>query len=320
MPTYVKTGGETLEIADGAPGWIARLIEETVGTAPTTSADGPTTVRLVAEASSAPFPRDGLHVLTRGAYADGTRVLVTDACSAGFDLLAEAGDDTLTVRARYRPAAKTKAANLVLSSRFRLLAGQTLVHYPVLWRASWRGRVPLHVSVVGTAGRTVLLAGPGGVGKSTFVRRAIALGARATADNLCVADPGGACHGVAEPMRTDAADAEQGRSTSHGRVSVPFDDRIDALEPDRLVVLGRGAKTAVSEIDPAEAARVLVAGTYAGGELRRYWAMAATLSLGTGRGPAHPAIAEVARSYAEALPCFRVSIADGESVGIEELP
>jgi len=318
MPRHVTTGGETLEIADGAPAWIAALIQETVGGAGA-AATGTPTVRLVAEATTAPFSRQGMHVLTRGSFGDGARVLLLDACSSGFDLLAEVEGEVLTVRARYRPAARTKAANLLLSSRFRLLAGQTLVHYPVLWRSGWRGRVPLHVSVVGNAGRTVLLAGPGGVGKSTFVRRAIALGARATADNLCCADPGGICHGIAEPMRTDAADAA-GRATSHGRVSAPFDGRIAALEPDRLVVLTRGAKTEIGPIEPVEAARVLVAGTYAGGELRRYWAMAATLALGTGRGPAHPAITEVARAYARDLPCLRVSIADGESVGIEELP
>jgi hypothetical protein len=320
MPTYVTTGGETLEIADGAPGWASELIEETVGGSPRPSTTTPATVRLAVEESSAPFSRDGMHVITRGTYGDGTRVLLTDACSSGFDLLAETADEMLTVRARYRPALKTRGANIVLSSRFRLLVGQTLVHYPVLWRAGWRGRVPLHVSVVGTASLTALLAGPGGVGKSTFVRSAIARGARATADNLCCADAS-TCYGVAEPMRTDAADdGRGGRSTSHGRVSVPFEGRVEALKPDRLVVLSRGPKTAISEIGPEEAASVLVAGTYAGGELRRYWAMAATLALGTGRGPAHPAITEVAHSYSEALPCFRVSIADGDSVGIEELP
>ncbi|WP_214325144.1 hypothetical protein [Nonomuraea sediminis] len=318
MPSYVITGGEVLEIAGGAPGWIPGLIEETVGGTPRTSPPAPPTVRLRIEDSTEPFSRAGMSVLTRGAHGDGSRVLLADACSSGFDLLAEAEDDVLTVRARYRPAPKTRAANTVLRSRFRLLAGQTLVHYPVLWRAGWRGRAPLHVSVVGTAGRTVMLAGPGGVGKSSLVRKAIALGARATADNLCVADAT-TCYGIAEPMRTDAHGAG-GPATSHGRVAQPFADRMERLDPDRLVVLARGPKTEIAELGPAEAARVLTAGTYAGGELRRYWAFCATLALGTGRGPAHPPIAELAEGYAAALPRFLVTIADGESVGIEELP
>ena len=57
--------------------------------------------------------------------------------------------------------------------RFRALRGQVLLHYPVLWWACLQGRAPLHVSVVEVEGTVVVLAGPGGLGKTTL-REALA--------------------------------------------------------------------------------------------------------------------------------------------------
>ena len=71
--------------------------------------------------------------------------------------------------------------------------------------------------------------------------------------------------------------------------------------------------------DPADAARALVAGTYAAGELRRYWAYAATLALATGRGPAHPPIDAIARALAERVPCVRVRVGEGDQISADRL-
>jgi hypothetical protein len=139
----------------------------------------------------------------------------------------------------------------------------------------------------------------------------------ATADNLCAADAT-SCFGVAEPLRADASGG-RGRRTSHGRVSRPFGERAEALTPDRLVVVERGERTSVRHIPPDEAARDLVAGTYAAGELRRYWAFAATLALATGRGPAHPPVGEVAAGYAARLPCIRLRVGDGDTATAAQL-
>ena len=71
---------------------------------------------------------------------------------------------------RYRARQASRSANGLLASRFRLLAVQTLVHYPALWwAASQRGRVPLHVSVSFGADGVNMIAGPGGVGQSTML-------------------------------------------------------------------------------------------------------------------------------------------------------
>jgi hypothetical protein len=315
---FLATGGEVLAVT-GATGPAVRLIEEATGARLAGTAPAAPTVLLDVQSDSAPFDRTGCTPLTRGAYARDGQVLLLDACSSGFDLLVatRGTGDVLTVLARYRPGPRTRAANLALPGRFRLLAGQTLVHYPVLWRSGWRGRVPLHACVLAGAGGVPLLAGPGGVGKSTVLRRAVAAGAVATADNLCSADSR-RCFGVAEPLRLDAPGPRGGR-TSHGRRSETFGTRAPALTPDRVVVLERGPGTEIAEIGPDDAARALVAGTYAAGELRRYWAFAATLALGTGLGPAHPPVAEVAAAYAVRLPCLRVRIADGDAVDLDRL-
>ncbi|HEY2794938.1 MAG TPA: hypothetical protein VGJ28_21440, partial [Micromonosporaceae bacterium] len=131
------------------------------------------------------------------------------------------------------------------------------------------------------------------------------------------------CFGLAEPLRMHEVDARprhRGR-TSHGRVSIPFGRREHMLAPDRLVVLERSAttETSVTEIDPGDAARALVAGTYAAGELRRYWAFAATLALATGRGPAHPPIADVANAMASRLPCVRIRVGHGDRVSADQI-
>ena len=303
-------------VVDAEPAWAARLVDAAVGLpSGSPDVDGEPTVRIRIEARRTPFPRTGLATVTRGAHSDGRRTLFVDAGGSGFDLLVVATADEVTVTARYRPPGRTRLANLALAGRFRLLAGQVLVHYPVLWRAGLRGRVPLHASVVQTASGTPLLAGPGGVGKSTVLSGLLAEGATATADNLCGADRT-FCFGLVEPLRTDfspqGVPALAGARTSHGRVERPMTGRVPVLAPDRVVVLERAGSTEISRVSPAEAVRTLVAGTYAAGELRRYWAFAATLALATGRGPVHPPVDEVSASYAERLPCTRVRAGDGD--------
>jgi hypothetical protein len=311
----LQTAGEMIEV-DSTLGWVIGLVQRAAG--PGTAEPGEPTVRVRVEAANQPFERTSLRTVTRGAYSDGTRTLLLDCGGSGFDLLVTAEPDTVEITARYRPSRAVRAANLALGRRFGLLAGQILVHYPVLWRAGWRGRVPLHAAVFHSAPGTALLAGPGGVGKSTVMMGALADEATtATADNVCSGD-GTSCFGLAEPVRTDAAGA-RGRRTSHGRVETSLTHRVPRLQPDRVIVLERGPRTEISAIKPDEAARALTAGTYAAGELRRYWAFAATLGLATGRGPVHPPIGDVASAYAERLPCVRVRVGDGAAVSMTDM-
>ncbi len=312
---WLRSGGEVVAV-DSELAWVDRLVARaTGGSAPTPEGPAPT-VRVRVEADTTAFDRTGLRLITRGGYGDGRRAVLHNAGGSGFDLMVLAGDP-LTVTARYLPSHPVRAANRLLAQRFGLLAGQVLVHYPVLWRAGWRDRVPLHACVLRTGAGTPLLAGPGGVGKSTVLAGALATGAAAISDNLCCADTR-SCFGIAEPVRTDTP-AARGTRTSHGRVERPLAGRVDELCPDRLVVLERGPRTEITPIEPEEAARVLVAGTYAAGELRRYWAFAATLALATGRGPAHPPIDAVARAYAARLSCVRVRVGDGDAVSAAQL-
>jgi hypothetical protein len=87
-------------------------------------------------------------------------------------------------------------------------------------------------------------------------------------------------------------------------------DRVAALSPDRVVVLQRGSAEHAELVvcNPESAARALVTSTYMAGELRRYWAFAATLSAGTGMGPAHPPLTEVAATLTQRLPCFALML------------
>lgn len=331
MRAELCTAGERVELRCAVP-WIARVLAEGAagqlvepGTGAATSAGaGAPDVRVTVERSPAAFDVTGWRVLTRGAWCRPGQVIMQDACSSGLDLLVTAGGPTLDILARWRPSVTGRAAAAVLRARGRLLMRAVLLQYPALWRGQQRGRAPLHASACGTGpgGQTVLLAGPGGVGKSTLVHGELTRGAAATCDNLCVSD-GRFTWGVAEPLRVPAAGGlpARGRRMPHGRREAPWPTRVDRLLPDQLVVLVRGGGGAptVTCCDPAEAARYLSAGTYMAGELRRYWAFAATLALGTGAGGSHPAVQETAAALSARLPCLKVVLGDRPGVPLRDL-
>ena len=313
----VTTAGERVLVDCDIP-WLSTLLADAAAGELSEADASDETVRLQVQADRRPFDRDGWALVGRGAWAAPPRALIEDACSSGFDLRVDPRGSVLHVTARYRPAPRTRAANMLLGTRFRLLAAQTLLHYPALWWASVRGRVPLHVSVTASAGGVTMIAGPGGVGKSTMLSAGLKRGEIATADNLCACDARIA-YGVVEPLRV--ADGRGRAAATHGRSEYALPGRVPSLEPDRLVVLRRaaGPRASAGPLSSAEAARELIAGTYMAGELRRFWAFAGTLALATGIGPAHPDVCGIAVSLADRLPCFEVRMAHGSPAPIGEL-
>ena len=306
------TAGERVEL-DCSHRWLAGVLAEGALGLQSSGQDAPPDLRVTVEESGEPFETDGWEVLTRGSWRRPGQVLVADACSSGLDVLVSAGAPTLHVTARWRPSVTGRAATTLLRARARLLIRAVLLQYPALWWSQQRGRAPLHASVctIGSPeGRRVLIAGPGGVGKSTLVDGELARGGQAATDNLCVSD-GHTAWGLLEPRRVPAGDGDGGgRRMPHGRREAPWTGRVDSMEPDLLLVLRRGDEvtTTVVPCSPQDAARSLVAGTFMAGELRRYWAFAATLGLGTGLGAVHPPVELVARSLTTSLPCREVRL------------
>jgi hypothetical protein len=324
MRGLLRTAGERVVLACAVP-WIADILAE--GAAGQLAADdgGTPDVRVMVERSSAAFDVNGWRVLTRGAWCRQGQVIIRDACSSGLDLQVTTGEPRLDVVARWRPSGRERAAAAVLRARARLLLRAVLLQYPALWRSQQRGRVPLHASVcrLGPAGgsgvQTVMLAGPGGIGKSTLVHGELLSGAACTCDNLCVSD-GQYAWGVVEPLRLPAeVHGGTGRRMPYGRREAAWPRRSDRLQPDRLVVLARGGKPAITPCSHSLAARHLVAGTYMAGELRRYWAFAATLALGTGLGVSHPRVEVIADTLSARLPCLRVTLGDHPGASLREL-
>ena len=255
--------------------------------------------------------------LTRGAWSDGREVILLDACASGLDLTIRPSDSGLDVIVRPRPGWRHRALGALAPDRRVLLHRAVLVQYPAMWWAGVMGRVPLHVSAATVGGFAVVLAGPGGVGKSTLVATLDGADDVPVSDNLCVSD-GHAVHGLLEPAR---ALGGSGRRMPHGRRESSWSRRVDSVVPDAVLVLrrGDGADPVVRRLDVSSAARELVGGTYAAGELRRYWAFAATLALGTGCGPAHPPVASVADSLAHARPAYEVLLPSSPGVTLREL-
>jgi len=321
MRGLLHTAGERVELTCAVP-WIADILTEGAAGQLTAGGDGTPDVRVTVERGSAAFDVTGWRVLTRGAWCRQGQVIIRDACSSGLDLQVTAGEPSLDVVARWRPSGRERAATAVLRARARLLLRAVLLQYPALWRSQLRGRAPLHASVcsLGRAeGQTVMLAGPGGIGKSTLVHGELLSGAACTCDNLCVSD-GQYAWGVVEPLRLPAeAHGGKGRRMPYGRREAAWPRRTDRMQPDRLVVLARGAKPAATPYSHSLAGSHLVAGTYMAGELRRYWAFAATLALGTGLGASHPAVQVTADTLSTRLPCLLVTLGDHPGAPLREL-
>ncbi|MEA2589262.1 MAG: hypothetical protein QOH66_2189 [Actinomycetota bacterium] len=297
--------------------WTARLIEECLGDDLSEEEPSDASVRIHVERERDPFDLDGFAVLTRGAWHRDGEVVLRNVGASGFDLRARPEGSQVDFFFRWRPPPSTRAISAGLRSRFHLIARAFLVQYPALWWAGLQGRVPLHAPVMQIGAMTPLLAGPGGVGKTTLLQAALAQGAAAISDNLCATD-GTRAWGVLEPMRTESG---PGRRMAHGRRELALSQRVATLVPNRVVVLQRGTgdEPTVASCSPDDAARTLVAGTYMAGELRRYWGFAATLALGTGLGPPHPAIGEVAATLTAGLPCIQISLGRYRGQQLSEL-
>jgi hypothetical protein len=319
----IHTAGQRVAI-EGDPGLVRASLAAT-GTADQQlipSLDLPNLV-VSLEAKRQRFGTARCEPITRGAWATGQGEAIIDSVGgSGFSQRWSLDEDGLQVSSRWTPTARESAAARLLPARHRALTGQVLIHYPALWLAVQQGFAPLHVSVVEVDGIAVMLAGPGGVGKSSLVSRELAAGARATCDNIAVCD-GTVAHGLAEPLRLpdEVTDLPGGKRTFHHRREHTWTGRVRSLRPSLIVVLRRGAGAApqVRPISAAQAARGLVAGTYAGGELRRFWPLVAVLALATKCGPVHPQVEQVAATLTARLPCVELQLGQEPGAGLSEL-
>jgi hypothetical protein len=312
MRASLHTAGVHLDVRCDLD-WAARLITEgAAGELGNPDLHAAATVRV--EADRHPFDTAGWRLLTRGAWERDGDLVLSDVCTTGFDLRVTLDAGRPAFAYRWRPRPRSRAAAWALRSRFHLLARAALIQFPALWWASELGRAPLHASAVETAAATVLVAAPSGVGRSTLLVRELEHGGRATGDNLGVSD-GETVWGLVEPIRVDGGG---GRRMPHGRREIPLAARAVSLRPAAVVVLERGdpGRSALVPCTPEAAARRLVTSTYMAGELRRFWPLAAELAAGTGRGPAHPRVADVAADLTAELPCWTLRLgSDGARLG-----
>ena len=313
---FLDTAGVGVSIDCALP-WVEKLIAEGAGEELQSGSAPGASVIVRVEDDHRPFDTSGWQRVTRGAWVKERDVIVENALTAGFDLKLRCTPRHATFTYRWRPSSRDRTASRVLRSRFHLLARAVLIQYPALWWAGTLGRAPLHASACTAGAATPLLSASGGIGRSTLVLGELERGGRATGDNLSVGD-GEVVWGLVEPLRIEGG---SGRRMPHGRREAPMPAHAPALVPDVLVALERGSasRPALIPCDPETAARSLVTSTYMAGELRRYWAFAATLAGGTKAGPAHPPIEDVARELAARLPCFRLVLGRSPGAGLAEL-
>lgn len=315
METSLRTAGRSVLIRCEL-GWVARVIEETCGgdlrRSPATAPD----LEIHIESNGERFPIDGWAPVARGAWMRDNIVMIEDVCTTGFDMLVSIQDGSATLTFRWRPSPRSRAAFVGLRSRWHLLARAVLMQFPSMWWAEAHGASPVHAAAC-TAGRaTPLIGGAAGVGKTTLLVNELAAGERATSDNLNVLH-GTTAWGVVEPIRVEGAD---GRKMSHGRREMSMPNRVESLTPDCVVILQRAAGTSyVRPCPPERAARALVTGTLMAGELRRYWPYAATLSAGTGVGPAATELNSTVTKLTRQVPCVEVALQRTHNALLAEL-
>ena len=316
MAALPRTAGEGVSF-DCSLGWVEELIRE--GSAGELKDDdlGPASVRVRVEPTRAAFDVRGWKRLSRGAWVRAEDIVLENACASGFDLRLRCTLAGADFTYRWRPPARDRSASWVLRSRFLLLARAVLMQYPALWSAGTRGRAPLHASAWTQGGSAPLVTAQSGIGRSTLLLKELELGASATGDNLAVGD-GARLWGLVEPMRVEGG---SGRRMTHGRREVSIAaSRVEAVDPDAVVVVERGqADPLLRPCSPQRAEVALVTSTYMAGELRRYWPFAATLTAGTGIGPAHPPVGEVASTFASGRPTFLLALGEERGVCLSEL-
>ena len=307
----LRTAGALVSIETPANGVREALLGVRAGVPTAEPATAVPDVTVIVDDGSRPPRTRDLVPVTRDVWVDGDgAVVLGSAGGSGYAQAWSVDRDHVTVRTWWTPSRAEAAAAVALRPRFRALRAQVLVHYPALWWASLRGMAPLHVSVVEIDGVAIMLAGPGGVGKSSLVSRELQAGAAATCDNLAACS-GTTAFGVLEPLRLPAEVAgEHGTRAAHGRRERQWRGHVPALDPELLVVVrrGGGAEPTLREVRSGVAARALVAGTFAAGELRRFWPLCAVLGLGTGLGPVLPRVEELADTLTGRLPCFELEL------------
>jgi hypothetical protein len=312
---HVFTAGECLSLSSSLD-WVSDLIAEGAGADLRSGEAAEASVFVRVESDQSPFHTCGWELLARGVWRRSGCVMVENACTAGFDLHVSCREGRPEFTYRWRPPMRDRAAARVLRSRFHLLARAVLLQYPALWKAGVRGRAPLHASACGSDS-IALVTAQSGVGRSTLVQTETQAGARATGDNLGVGD-GETFWGLVEPARVSGGN---GRRMPHGRQETELPNRVPALDPDCVVALVRGSDESprLTSCNRDDSARALVTSTYMAGELRRYWGFAAAVAAGTGLGPAHPPVADVAAAFADRLPCYSLALGREPGASLAEL-
>ena len=294
----MPTAGERVELTCAVP-WIADILTEGAA-GQLTAADGTTPdVRVTVERGSAAFDVTGWRVLTRGAWCRQGQVVISDACSSGLDLQVTAGEPSLDVVARWRPLAGNGPRRPCCAPGPGCCCGPSCCSTRRCGGASSaagsaaRLRLPTRPRRGSGAGRCCW-PGPGGSASRRWCTASCSRG-RVQPATTCASATGRTRGAWSSHCGCPPGDGGQGAGcpTAAGRRR-GHDGR--RLSPDRLVVLGAVANQRRPPRSQPQAARSLVAGTYMAGELRRYWAFAATLALGTGLGASHPPVAAIAES------------------------
>ncbi len=101
-----RTGGLDVAVYTRSRRWAAFAREACAGQETDLQTED---VSVTVEDDRTPFSQEGLQPLTRGAWSDGSVVVMENACASGLDLRIRAAGERLEVTARHRPGWSTRA-------------------------------------------------------------------------------------------------------------------------------------------------------------------------------------------------------------------
>jgi hypothetical protein len=220
------------------------------------------------------------------------------AAGLPVDLRATWSDERLDLHACLAPDRREQLLRRLRPQRLPQQLLYLLGIYPSAWVARRRdGAALLHASAVELEGRGLLVAGPGGVGKSSLAAAALALGGRLVSDNLVLATAQ-RVRGWREPVRlAGGADdpasglTDVGGNGWHGRRDhlLAADRWVPSVRPALVLLPQLADRAAVHPEEDAVpwAERLLALGALAG-ELTRWRAFTAALDSLDARPVADP--------------------------------
>jgi hypothetical protein len=283
---------------------------------------------------SARSPIDDYHRLSRRLLLGKDEIVQTEILLLpGLQLRTSLAGANVSVDAAFRPPSRRMRLLMRLggkASQDRIYAALIyyLVYFPLLWHIErTRQWYPLHASAVAWPQGAVVLAGLGGVGKSTLTLAFLSdPHARLLSENVIIHDQE-RVYAFPEPIHLDERSRKMlsrlngrlkptDRAYSHNRQSyeVPISDRVQSAKPRLFCTLRQGKKLNLRSMSAEETLEFTLSSNVLARELDEYAQQAAVLNLLSPIACSFQRRIEALQQFLNQMPCYELVVRPGENL------